>query len=302
MNPRYRGRFAPSPTGPLHMGSLLAALGSWLMARRAGGEWLVRIEDIDTPRCVVGMDQQQLHTLAAFGMTSDHPVVWQSQRGSLYQRAVDRLLASDAVFPCRCSRTNLQSSAGGIHRRCVAAPSGDQPALRLRVPDHCEIRIDDAIHGLVVQRVDEDVGDFVLRRADGLWAYQLAVVVDDAEQGVTHVVRGADLLDSCPRQRLLQQRLGLPAVQYAHLPLVLDSNGQKLSKSSLAMPVEASRPIPALQQAWRLLGQTDLVQANQPVEWLQRALASFQPERIPRHVAPPAMVESSPHGTSAFPV
>ncbi|RZA16604.1 MAG: tRNA glutamyl-Q(34) synthetase GluQRS, partial [Lysobacteraceae bacterium] len=182
---RYRGRFAPSPTGPLHAGSMLAALGSWLLARQAGGEWLVRIEDVDPPREVAGAAAAQLATLAAFGLHHDGGIEHQSRRTPLYQAALDRLLEDGLAFECHCSRGDLAAN-GGIHRQCVAGARRPDPAIRLRVPDDCSITFDDLVHGRVTQRVDREVGDFVLRRADGLWAYQLAVVVDDAGQGITH--------------------------------------------------------------------------------------------------------------------
>src|SRR5690606_16810013 len=215
----YRGRFAPSPTGPLHFGSLLAAFGSWLLARRAGGEWRVRIEDIDPPREVPGAAAAQLRTLAAFGLHHDGPVEYQSRCGPRYVLALERLLAGGLAFECHCSRADLAAS-GGIHRRCVAGARRVAPAIRLRVPDRTHASFDDGVHGHVTQDVAREVGDFVLRRADGPWAYQLAVVVDDAAQGITDVVRGADLLDSTPRQVLLQRALGLPQPRYLHLPLV----------------------------------------------------------------------------------
>ena len=249
-----RGRFAPSPTGPLHFGSLLAAFGSWLRARHADGEWLVRIEDIDPPREVAGAAQEQLRTLAEFGLVSDAPVVWQSDRGALYQAALDRLLAQGDAFVCHCSRGTL-AAHGGIHRACEPGARRWDPAVRLRVPDGSVVRFDDAIQGTVVQDVAADVGDVVLRRADGLWAYQLAVVVDDAAQGITEVVRGADLLESTPRQILLQAALGLPTPGYAHLPLVVDAEGRKLSKSLSSLPVDGRDPLPALRAAWKALGQ-----------------------------------------------
>ena len=224
----YRGRFAPSPTGPLHAGSLLAAFGSWLLARQAGGEWRVRIEDIDPPREMAGAAAGQLATLAAFGLQPDGAIAYQHARGALYRAALDRLLLQGDAFECHCSRADL-AATGGIHRRCIATAPRPDPAIRLRVPDGCSIAFDDAVHGRVTQRVDLEVGDFVLLRADGLWAYQLAAVVDDAAQGITDVVRGADLLDSTPRQLLLQQRLGLPVPRHAHLPLLLGEDGRKLS-------------------------------------------------------------------------
>jgi len=284
---RYRGRFAPSPTGPLHFGSLVAALGSWLMARRANGEWLVRVEDLDPPREVPGAAQRQLRTLQAFGLHGDGPVLHQSARGALYQAALDRLLASGDAFACHCSRAALAES-GGIHRRCVPGARRDDPAIRLRVPDGCVIAFDDALHGRVRQDVAAEVGDFVLRRADGPWAYQLAVVVDDAAQGITDVVRGADLLDSTPRQILLQHKLGLPTPRYAHLPLVLDDAGHKLSKSTDALQVDDDAPLPALRRAWKVLGQAEgaVAAATDVGAFLSSAITAFDPSRIPRTPAP----------------
>lgn len=279
----YRGRFAPSPTGALHFGSLLAAFGSWLLARHARGEWWVRIEDLDPPREVAGAVGDQLRTLAAFGLVSDAPVVRQSARHALYQRALEHLLASGAAFACHCSRSDL-AAAGGIHRRCVARTSrAPVPAVRLRVPEGSVVGFDDAIQGHVRQDVAAEVGDFVLRRADGFWAYQLAVVVDDADQGMTDIVRGADLLDSTPRQLMLQRALGLPTPRYAHLPLVVDADGRKLSKSMAALPVDARDPLPALQAAWRALGQRPdaLRGADTVAEILAAACKTFDPGAIP---------------------
>jgi len=286
--PIHRGRFAPSPTGPLHFGSLVAALGSWLMARRrAGGRWLLRIEDIDPPREVAGAAAVQLRTLEGFGLQGDGPVLYQGGRGAIYQAALDRLLASGAAFTCHCSRAALAAS-GGIHRRCVPGARRDDPAVRLRVADGTAIAFDDAVHGPVRQDLATAVGDFVLRRADGPWAYQLAVVVDDAAQGITEVVRGADLLDSTARQILLQQRLGLPTPAYAHLPLVVDDEGHKLSKSHAALPVDAAAPMDALRAAWCVLGQDARVTAGlrTPEALLSRALPVFDSARIPRGPVP----------------
>lgn len=281
-NGGYRGRFAPSPTGPLHAGSLLAALGSWLLARAAGGQWLVRIEDLDPPREVVGAADGQLRALAALGLVSDAPVMWQSTRTEAYQAALDRLLAKGLAFDCHCSRADL-AGAGGVHRRCVPGARRPDPSIRLRVADGTTIAFDDAIQGHQVQAVDREVGDFVLRRADGWWAYQLAVVVDDAAQGITDVVRGADLLDSTPRQILLQRALGLPGPCYAHLPLVVDAQGQKLSKSLAALPLDPADPLPALGAAWRLLGQEpDALAGRRSIASILRAAqAAFVPARIP---------------------
>lgn len=280
--PRYRGRFAPSPTGPLHHGSLLAALVSWLMARRAGGEWLVRIEDIDPPREVAGAAEQQLASLARVGLVSDLPVIRQSQREALYAAALDELVLAGKAFACHCSRRTLAAS-GGIHRACVGSKRRPTPAIRLRVGTG-EIGFDDGFQGVVRQSLAGTVGDFVLRRADGLWAYQLAVVIDDAAQGITDVVRGADLLDSTPRQIALQQALGLPTPRYAHLPLLVDSAGNKLSKSTDALPIDRHEPLELLTQCWRLLGQTELAtpRGSTPSAWLGLACRAFEPSRMPR--------------------
>lgn len=297
--PSYRGRFAPSPTGPLHAGSMLAALGSWLLARQAGGEWRVRIEDIDPPREVAGAARQQLRTLQAFGLRFDGEVAWQSRRGHLYRAALNRLLAQGLAFECHCSRAEL-AAAGGVHRRCVATAPRPDPAIRLRVADGCEVGFVDAVHGRVAQRVDRDVGDFVLLRADGLWAYQLAVVVDDAEQGITDVVRGADLLDSTPRQVLLQRALGLPAPRYAHLPLLLGEDGRKLSKSDAALPVDAADPRATLRLLWGCLGQAPLpARADMELDaLLAGAIDRFRLERVPRRALP---ASAAVHNTPASP-
>ncbi len=279
----YIGRFAPSPTGPLHLGSLLAAFGSWLMARSVGGRWLLRVEDIDPPREVPGAAEDQLATLRAFGFEADGPVIWQHARAELYRSALDVLLLRGLAFSCRCSRSDL-AEYRGIHRHCVRQPSGHAEALRLRVADGDTGRVvfTDRIHGRVEQAVDQEVGDFVLKRADGCWAYQLAVVVDDAAQGITEVVRGADLLDSTPRQILLQRALGLPTPTYAHLPLVVDAEGRKLSKSLAALPIDPRDPLPALRWCWAALGQSPevLVGAGSAASLLARAAAEFECSRI----------------------
>jgi glutamyl-Q tRNA(Asp) synthetase len=278
----YCGRFAPSPTGPLHPGSLLAALGSWLLARHAGGRWLVRVEDVDPPRTVPGAVNGQLAALAAFGLCSDGPIVHQSARDALYQGALDRLLREGKAFACHCSRTEL-AAQGGIHHHCVALATRAQPAVRLRVPPGSVVGFDDGLQGRVVQDVHAEVGDFVLRRADGYWAYQLAVVVDDGAQHVTDVVRGADLLDSTPRQILLQRALGLPTPRYLHLPLLLGPDGRKLSKSGAALPIDPAAPLPALRRAWAQLGQDPAIGAGieDVTHWLQQAAAGFDPARLP---------------------
>ncbi len=278
----YRGRFAPSPTGDLHMGSLVAALGSWLVARQHNGKWLVRIEDIDRLREVPGAADRQLEMLKRFGMVSDLPVLRQSQRYDLYQTALQQLIDRDQAFACFCSRNDL-SAQGGIHHFCVSAKSGhgQSPSWRLRVPDTM-IDFTDRCAGTYVQNLHQHVGDFVLRRADGLWAYQLAVIVDDAQQGITDVVRGADLIDSTPRQIYLQRLLNLPTPDYAHLPLVLDSSGVKLSKSQAAQAIDPDNPIPTLDAAWQALQQTiKITDHNGNIDrWLYKAIDYFS---LPKH-------------------
>ena len=251
---RHVGRFAPSPTGDLHWGSLLVALGSWLEARAAGGRWLLRIEDVDTLRAVPGAAARQQAQLATLGLIADAPPWVQSARGAAYAQALQRLAQAGHAYPCACTRGDL-AGHGGIHPpRCVRPARGDTHAWRLRVPAGITA-FDDALQGRFEQNLRQAVGDFVLRRTDGPWAYQLAVVVDDAAAGVTDVVRGADLLDSTPRQILLQRLLGLPTPRYLHLPVLVDATGQKLSKSAGATALPAD-PARALRVALRLLGQT----------------------------------------------
>ena len=284
----YVGRFAPSPTGPLHWGSALAAVGSWLHARHYGGRWLVRVEDLDPPREQAGAAQRQLDTLASWGLEPDGEVLWQSRRHDLYREALDALLASGDAFPCRCSRAELEAS-NGIHRGCVATGPvpGRTRSFRLRVDDTV-IGFDDPVHGYFRQQLRREVGDVVLRRADGFWAYQLAVVVDDAAQGVTHVVRGADLLDSTPRQIALQRALGLPTPRYLHLPLWLGPDGRKLSKSEGAGAASESAPMQVLETCWRALGQPASAWPGgaQPGAALAAAARGFDPALIPAELTP----------------
>jgi len=250
----YRGRFAPSPTGPLHFGSLVAAVGSYLDARANGGTWLVRVEDLDPPRAIEGASRSQLATLAGFGMVSDEPVVYQSHRFDAYGEALERLRRLGVVFDCGCSRRDLPSD--GIYPGTCrqGLPPGRRPrSVRARAPVGV-ISVHDAVQGTYSQELVTEVGDFIVQRADGLAAYQLAVVVDDAWQGITDVVRGADLLDSAPRQIHLQRLLGLPQPRYAHLPLVLDEQGNKLSKHLRAGAVDGERPAAVLNAALAFLG------------------------------------------------
>ena len=280
-SPSYRGRFAPSPTGPLHYGSLFAAFGSWLLARAAGGQWLVRVEDIDPPREAAGAAHAQLRALDAFGLVSDLPIVRQSDRAALYAPALERLLDDGIAFACSCSRTELAAS-GGLHHACLHRLQGAHPAVRLRVAPGSRVAFQDGLQGRIEQEVHGEVGDFVLRRADGYWAYQLAVVVDDEAQGITDVVRGADLLDSTPRQILLQRALGFATPRYLHLPLIRDAAGRKLSKSEAARPLDEADPLPALRAAWRDLGQEPrvLAGAGSIDAALRQAVAGFVPESL----------------------
>lgn len=273
-----RGRFAPSPTGPLHFGSLVTALGSWLRARANGGEWQVRIEDIDTVRTVDGAAEAILASLQAHGLHADGPVVRQSQRLDLYDAALARLVGSGHAYACACSRTDL-AAFGGIHPgECVRR--GPQSAWRVRVPDET-VPFDDAVHGTVTQSLRDEVGDFIVRRADGTFTYQLAVVVDDADQGITEVVRGADLLESTPRQILLRRLLGLPGTDWLHLPLVLDDDGRKLSKSDRARPVDDADPLSGLRRALAFLGQR-VPTEHSVTDLLSAATQAFDITRIPR--------------------
>lgn len=262
----YRGRFAPSPTGPLHFGSLVGALASYLDARAHAGSWLVRIEDIDGLRTVRGADRHILATLERFGMRPDEPPVWQSTRTGHYAVALEQLTQAGLVYPCGCTRKEIADSLANARARhtTLAYPGTCRHGLkgklasawRLRVPDGAAARIsfEDRWQGQQTQDLANEVGDFVLKRADGQWAYQLAVVVDDAEQGITHVVRGADLLDSTARQIYLQRCLGISTPTYLHAPIVVGAHGDKLSKQTGAEPLDASRPLPALLRAARHLG------------------------------------------------
>jgi glutamyl-Q tRNA(Asp) synthetase len=278
----YRGRFAPSPTGQLHFGSLVAAVGSWLCARHAGGQWLLRMEDIDPPREVAGSATSILSALPAFGLVADAPVLFQSQRIAAYEAAFAQLRATHQVFPCWCSRSDL-AARGDIHRDglCTAAPAPHRPpAWRAFAPD-IEVTFDDALQGPQRQNLRESAGDFVIRRVEGLYSYQLACVVDDAFQGITEVVRGNDLLDSTARQIWLQRCLGLPTPRYLHLPLALDVSGAKLSKSGQAHPVDPADPLSALRRALTFLQLPLPASATDVHDLLAQALAGFEPAFLP---------------------
>lgn len=290
-NPPYRGRFAPSPTGPLHFGSLVAATGSFLEARTRSGEWLLRMEDVDAPRCSMAAAGEILHALEACGFAWDGEVVRQSRRTEVYAAALERLKAAGWVFPCACTRKELADSAiapdgatiyPGTCREGLGA-GREARAWRLRV-GNARVTFEDAIQGRMESDLAVEAGDFIVLRADGLYAYQLAVVVDDAEAGITHVVRGADLLASTPRQIFLQQCLGVPTPAYAHLPVVVNAAGEKLSKQTRATPVDYSRPGPALFAALEFLGQRpplELSGAAVSELWVW-ARANWQLARVPR--------------------
>lgn len=297
----YRGRFAPSPTGPLHAGSLVAALGSWLDARQNQGEWLLRIEDLDTPRCIPGADQEILRQLIACGLSWDEEPTWQSKRQERYKRALERLNRLQIVYPCTCSR---QSIANTLEARGVITPRNqemvypgtcrpqeiptykdesvllDGVAWRLALPPGLSLHFEDLALGKQSQDLNREVGDFVLRRRDGVFTYQLAVVVDDAEQGITHIVRGADLLNNTARQIHLQDVLGYSTPNYLHLPLVLDEHGEKLSKQTLASGIQTENAQQALQELRKAaghLGLRDLPDGKDTsiAEWLLAATQAW---------------------------
>ena len=297
----YRGRFAPSPTGPLHAGSLVAALGSWLDARKNGGKWLLRIEDLDGPRCVPGVDFQIQNQLLACGLKWDGETTWQSQSQDGYQKALEALNTLQLLYPCSCSRQTIAHTLAqrGIQiarNQEMVYPGTCRPAQlkthtsselentrltwRLTLPSNCEITFEDLVLGPQKQDLTQEVGDFALRRNDGIFTYQLAVVVDDALQGITHIVRGADLLSNTARQIHLQNVMGLARPQYLHLPLVLDEYGEKLSKQNQATPIQTQTETEALaelRKAAKHLGLRELPDgANVTIsEWLLAATQAW---------------------------
>ncbi|CAM2148022.1 Glutamyl-Q tRNA(Asp) synthetase [Pararobbsia alpina] len=290
----YCGRFAPSPTGPLHAGSLVSALASYLDAKAHHGRWLIRVEDIDGPRTVPGAAQSILTTLERFGMHADEPPVWQTDRTDAYQHALDRLIADGQVYPCGCTRKEIADSLTDLRERhrtlaypgtCRDGLHGKAPrAWRLRVPDGdaAIIRFNDRWQGSQQQDLATEVGDFVLKRADGQWAYQLAVVVDDGWSGITDIVRGEDLLDSTARQIYLQACLGLPAPRYLHVPVVTDANGEKLSKQTLAEAIDDEHPLVALSRAARHLGLMQSATSRSVSEFYEKAIAEWGEQRVRR--------------------
>jgi glutamyl-Q tRNA(Asp) synthetase len=308
---RYRGRFAPSPTGPLHFGSLVAATASYLDARANHGAWLLRIEDVDRPRVVKGAADAILHALEAFRFEWDEAIVWQSTRDAAYRESLDRLEAAGWVYPCTCTRREIAGAGTvaddgtprypGTCRNGVAEGRVSR-AWRLRV-DHTPIAFEDRCQGLREWNLWRDVGDFVLLRGDGIFSYQLAVVVDDAFQEVTDVVRGADLLSSTPRQIHLQRALGLPTPRYLHIPVAEGEPGKKLSKQTLAAAIDHGEAGRLLHESLAFLGQqppADLAAAP-PREIWAWAIAHWNPERIPRTLALPAPARLQPGGAASGP-
>jgi len=283
-----RGRFAPSPSGPLHFGSLVAALASWLDARHARGEWLVRIEDVDETRTAPGAADAILRTLESFGLHWDGTVEWQSRRKPLYEEALDRLRVEGLAYRCRCSRKEIADSGvrgieGAVYPgtcRLLGLGAEAAGAERFIVPAGA-IEFDDRVQGHVSQDVARDVGDFVLKRRDVLHGYQLAVVVDDAKQAITDVVRGADLLQSTPRQILLQRALGYPTPRYLHFPVATDADGEKLSKQTLAGPVDAAHAPDLISAALAFLGQPP-VTSRKPGEMVAQAASQWHVRLIPK--------------------
>lgn len=302
----YTGRFAPSPTGPLHFGSLVAALAGWLDARAVGGRWLVRMEDLDRPRCVPGAADTILRQLEAYGLRWDGAVVYQSQRGAAYAAALDQLTRAGHTYPCACTRSQLAAAPKNAEGETVypgtcrtgLAPGATPRAWRVKVGDGSAC-FQDRVHGRLCQTLASGIGDFIVKRADGLFAYQLAVVVDDAEKGITDIVRGADLLWNTPRQIHLQSLLGLPTPRYAHVPLIVNAAGQKLSKQTFAVALPASGRSLVLAEALATLGHPPPagLRGAGLEELLPWASAHWKIENLPRQpvvAKPPFRPDNSP--------
>lgn len=287
----YRGRFAPSPTGPLHFGSLVAAVGSYLDAKAQGGVWLLRMDDLDQSRTVPGASDLILKSLENLGMAWDESIVYQSKRSEAYEAALKVLRKRKLIYPCACSRREIADSAvGGLDGpvypgTCRKGLLAGRAARAERViTDNNRIELKDAIQGKIVHSLERQVGDFVVKRADGYFAYQLAVVVDDADQGITDIVRGADLLDSTTRQIYLQQLLGYSTPHYAHLPVAVNVLGEKLSKQTLAAPIDDADPVTTLNAVLEFLGQ-DCIKDCGPgalAEFWKRAITNWKLERVPK--------------------
>jgi len=294
----YTGRFAPSPTGPLHFGSLIAAVASYCEAKFHQGKWLVRMEDLDKPREIPGAATTILQQLENFGFEWDGAILYQSQRVEAYAAALDQLKQNNLVYPCTCTRKEIADSTSSLGIEgliypgtCLRQPLKQRSALawRIKTPDRV-ISFHDAVQGHISQNLQQDIGDFILKRADGLFAYQLAVIVDDAEQGITHVVRGADLLNSTPRQIFLQQTLHYTTPIYAHVPVANNAAGEKLSKQTLAQPIHSKNCAELLFHALQFLGQNppeSLQSEAKPIIW-QWALANWQLDKVPAVKSKPA--------------
>ena len=287
----YIGRFAPSPTGPLHFGSLVAALASYLDARHHKGTWLLRIEDLDPPRESSTAPDEIMAQLRALGLTWDGEVLYQSTRLDAYAAALKSLDDRHLTYPCTCTRKSVSVVYPGTCRNRKYSQTPEPYAVRLRAVQpgtHQEICFADECFGDMKFNLARDLGDFIIRRKDSLFAYQLAVVVDDAWQGVNKIVRGADLLDSTPRQLALYQALNLPPPDYLHIPIITDAEGHKLSKQACAPPVTVQAGTPEedklgqLRAALRMLGQPEQPQAQGTAELLEKAARDWLPERIPR--------------------
>lgn len=283
----YTGRFAPSPSGPLHLGSLFSALSSWLQARSRQGRWLLRIEDIDTPRVVEDADSAIMRTLESFGLTWDEAVVYQSQRLSAYDEALASLKQRGLVFHCTCSRKEVAAGHKGADGPVYPGTCRNGPdplrarrAVRVLIED-TEICFQDRLYGQQGQHLGRDVGDFIIRRSDGQYAYQLAVVVDDAWQGVTEVVRGEDILSSTCRQIYLQRLLGYPQPKYFHTPLLINTAGRKLSKQNHALPVDDNDVVNTLRYCLHLLNHPAPQDMDHRDDLLAWAIAAWHPEQLP---------------------
>lgn len=287
----YIGRFAPSPTGPLHFGSLVAAVASYCDARTHHGKWLLRMEDLDRPRTVPGAADTILHQLESFGFQWDGPVLYQSKRDNFYHEALSTLKEKQLIYPCTCTRKEIADSSTNIGIEgviypgtCLQQPIKPNAPIAWRIKtDNNSIHFTDAIQGEVSQTLSTDIGDFVLKRADGLFAYQLAVVVDDAAQGITHIVRGADLLDSTPRQIHLQSMLGYPQPHYAHIPVAANSAGEKLSKQTLAQPIRENEAHTLIYDAFMFLGQQPPAEMQSATlhEMWRWAFSNWQMSNVP---------------------
>ena len=296
----YIGRYAPSPTGPLHFGSLVAALGSYLQARTQRGRWLLRIENIDPPREVPGAADDIVRTLEQFGFEWDGDVIWQANAHDRHRQAIQTLQNTGLLFACNCSRKQLAKSGSPIYPGTCRELKLPETGNSLRVRVDGEVSFTDRIQGTCVENLSADCGDFVLLRRDQLVAYHLAVVVDDAAERVTEIVRGADLLDVTARQIFLQQCLGVPTPSYCHLPVAVNDAGEKLSKQTQAAAIDATNPLPQLGRAWQFLGQQPVLnEVGNLDEFWQAAQQHWQIDRVPRTRQRREQGDASPDSVSA---